>query len=90
MAQAVVDPSELRRFAQNLKHFNNDLLSRMRTIQSQLIALGDSWRDQEHEKFSEEFAETMRVIEKFMEASQKHIPFLVRKAEKIEEYLQTR
>jgi hypothetical protein len=32
----------------------------------------------------------MRVIQHFMEASNQHVPFLLRKAERIEEYLQQR
>ena len=38
MAQAVVDPSELRRFAQNLRHFNTELHNRMAVIHGQLSA----------------------------------------------------
>jgi uncharacterized protein YukE len=90
MPQAIVDPDELRRFAQNLKQFNTELRDRMAALHGQLINLGDSWRDQEHEKFAEEFEQTLRVIETFVETADLHIPFLLRKAERIEEYLQQR
>jgi hypothetical protein len=90
MAQAIVDPAELRRFAHNLKKFNGELQHGMAVLHGQLIALGDSWRDQEHDKFREEFEETLRVVEKFLAASEVHIPFLLRKAERVEEYLQQR
>ncbi len=90
MSQAVVDPEELRRFAQNLKQFNADLRDRMGALHGQLINLGDTWRDQEHDKFAEEFTHTLHVIEAFIEAADLHIPFLLRKAERIEEYLQQR
>ncbi len=90
MGQAIVDPSELRRFAQNLKQFNMELRDRMAVLHGQLMALGDTWRDQEHEKFIEEFTQTMRVLDAFVEVADQHIPFLVRKAERIEEYLQQR
>jgi hypothetical protein len=52
--------------------------------------LGQSWRDQEHTKFAEEFEQTTRVMARFADATDRHIPFLMRKAEKIEEYLQQR
>ena len=55
-----------------------------------MVGLGDTWRDQEHKKFSEEFEQTMKVLARFVEASAEHIPFLMRKAERIEEYLQQR
>ncbi len=90
MAQAVVDPAELRRFAQNLKRFNDELQSQMAMIHGQLVGLGQTWRDREHDKFVEEFEQTMMAIGKFVEASNQHIPFLVRKAEKVEDYLQQR
>jgi hypothetical protein len=52
--------------------------------------LGQTWRDQEHTKFAEEFEATTRVLVRFADSTDRHIPFLLRKAEKIEEYLQQR
>jgi hypothetical protein len=90
MSQAIVDPGELRRFAAQLKRFNNDLMSQMTMIHGQLIGLNATWRDREHEKFVEEFEQTLGVIKHFVEATDQHIPFLLRKAERIEDYLQQR
>ena len=90
MPKAVVDPGELRRFAQDLKRFNDELQNQMRLMHGRLVALGQTWRDQEHTKFAEEFEETMRVLVRFTEASDQHIPFLLRKADRVEEYLQQR
>jgi uncharacterized protein YukE len=90
MPKAIVDPADLRRFAHNLKHFNNELQQQMASLQGQFASLGDTWRDQEHEKFAQEFAETMLVVRRFVDAASHHIPFLLRKAERIEEYLQQR
>jgi len=59
-------------------------------LHGQMTALGDTWRDKEHEKFSQEFDQTMLVIKRFVEAANLHIPFLIRKAERVEEYLQQR
>jgi len=88
MAQAIVDPNEVRRFAHNLKQFNGELRDRMTILHGQLIGLGDSWRDQEHQKFVQEFEQTAHVIHAFLEAAEQHIPFLLRKAQRVEEYLQ--
>ena len=90
MPQAVVDPSELRRFAVNLKQFNGDLLNSMTVLHGQLGGLSQSWRDKEQEKFTEEFEQTLIVIKRFIEATNQHVPFLLRKAERIEEYLSQR
>ncbi len=90
MSQAIVDPAEVRRFAANLKRFNADLQSSLAGLHGQLVALGDSWRDQEHDRFKQEFESTMQVIERFLDVSAEHVPFLLRKAERIEEYLSQR
>lgn len=90
MAQAIVDPAEIRRFAHQLKHFNEELRDRLTVLHGQLIGLGDSWRDQEHERFVQEFDQTMHVLGAFTALADEHIPFLLRKAEKVEEYLQQR
>ena len=90
MSQAIVDPNELRRFAQNLKKFNQELDERLTSIRAQLHALGTTWRDQEHKKFVDDFEQHMKVIAKYMEATNEHAPFLLRKADRIEEYLQQR
>jgi uncharacterized protein YukE len=90
MPQAIVDPAEVRRFAHNLKQFNNELQNRMQVLYGQLVNLGATWRDQEHERFTQEFEQTMAALNHFVEACSEHIPFLLRKAERIEEYLQQR
>ena len=90
MPQAIIDPAELRRFAVNLKQFNNELLNQMTVLHGQLMGLGQSWRDREHDKFVEEFEATMQAIARFLDVSNQHIPFLIRKADRVEEYLQQR
>jgi len=90
MPQAIVDPGELRRFAVNLKQFNAELLNQMTVLHGQMSGLGQSWRDREHDKFAEEFEQTLQVVKRFVEATNQHVPFLMRKAERVEEYLQQR
>ena len=90
MPQAIVDPDELRRFAAGLKKFNGEVRERITALNGQLIALGKTWRDQENKKFVEDFEQHMRAIAHFIEVTEEHIPFLFRKAEAIERYLQQR
>ena len=42
MAKAVVDPGELRRFAQDLKRFNEELRSQLTTLHARMVELGQS------------------------------------------------
>ncbi|MDG3004695.1 WXG100 family type VII secretion target [Paludisphaera mucosa] len=90
MAQAIANPEEIRRFAARLKQFNNDLLNQLTVIHGQVSGLGQTWRDREHDKFVEEFDQTLTVVKRFVDTTNQHIPFLLRKAERLEEYLQQR
>lgn len=90
MAQAIANPEHLRAFAQKLKTFNHTLTDQASMLATQLDALSASWRDQENAKFTEEFKEHMRLLAAFVEANNQHIPYLLRKAERLEEYLQQR
>jgi len=90
MAQAIMDPEEVRRFAKELKRFNDDIQVRASSLQARFTALGGTWQDQEHEKFAEEFISTMKVLKKFMAVSEKPTPVHLRKAQKIEDYLDQR
>ena len=90
MPQAIADPEELRRFAANLKKFDSDVHDRLSALSSQLTGLGKTWRDQENKKFTEEFEQQMKVINHFIDITRQYVPFLLRKAEAIEQYLQQR
>jgi uncharacterized protein YukE len=85
-----MDPEEVRRFADELKRFNSDLQDRVSSLHARFAALGDTWQDQEHTKFSEEFKQTIKALKKFVEVSNQHTPYLLRKAQRIEEYLNQR
>ncbi len=87
MAQAIMDPEQVRRFAEELKRFNADLQTRMSALQARFAQLSDTWQDQEHVKFAEEFKQTIKTLNNFMELSNQHGPYLLRKAQRIEEYL---
>lgn len=90
MPQAIVDPEELRRFAQSLKKFSGDIQERITSLNGQMAGLERTWRDQEQKKFAEEFQQHMKTISRFIEVVDRHIPYLLRKSEIIEEYLQQR
>jgi len=90
MAKAHVDPTELRRFARDLSRFNSELQTLISGLHSRLLGLEKTWHDQEQRKFAQEFEQTMKVLSRFLDASERHVSFLAKKARHIEEYLQQR
>jgi uncharacterized protein YukE len=90
MGQAIVDPAELRRFAGNLRTFSEEVLAHMQMVHRQLGQLGSSWRDQEQQKFAAEFEAQLTTFKRFAESTGEYVPYLIRKAERVEEYLQQR
>jgi uncharacterized protein YukE len=90
MSKAHVDPAELRRFAQDLSRFNNELQALVSGLHARMRNLENTWRDQEQRKFAEAFEQTVKVFGGFLEASHQHVSFLGKKAALIEEYLKQR
>jgi uncharacterized protein YukE len=90
VSQAVVEPGEVRRFATNLKRYIAQRQAELAALHGQFLALGDSWRDQEYDRFRQEFEEQFKSDERFLEVAAEFVPFLLRKAERIEEYLSQR
>lgn len=90
MGKAFVDPAELRRFAQDLNRFNNDLQGLVSTLHNKMRQLEQSWRDQEQRKFAEAFDQTAKALGGFLNQSTEHVAFLGKKAAVVEEYLKQR
>jgi WXG100 family type VII secretion target len=90
MAKANVDPAELRRFAQDLKRFTDDIESLVGQLNTRMNNLGNTWRDQEQMKFAETFQQTTKALGVFVQAAGEHAAVLTRKATAIEQYLRQR
>ena len=88
MAQAIVDPEQLRQFAAMLKRYSQQVRESTNSLTQAQSRLADSWRDQEHRKFVDEFEEQVKLVNRLLESTEKHVPYLLKKAEIIEEYLQ--
>ncbi|GAB5406486.1 MAG: hypothetical protein Aurels2KO_47170 [Aureliella sp.] len=88
MAQAIVDPQELRQFAAMLKRYSQQIRESTAMLSSAQARLSESWRDQEHRKFADEFEEQMKLVNKLLDSGDKHVPYLLKKAEFIDQYLQ--
>lgn len=87
MVQAIIDPQEVRRFASNLKNYSDSLMEQTTRIRTRFTELGETWRDQEYQKFAAEFQQTAESIARFYGRCAEYIPYLQRKAEAAEHYL---
>ena len=88
--KAIADPAEIERFARELKRFNAQLSESTARLQAEFNRLGDSWRDQEQQRFAREFEGTMRAVRHFLAVSEEYGPFLARKAQRVRDYLELR
>lgn len=88
--QAVANPEDIERFARQLKEFNTQMRDSVSRLQGGFTSLGGTWRDQEHQKFGQEFEQTMRTLQQFMRSADQQIPFLQRKAQRLRDYLTQR
>jgi uncharacterized protein YukE len=90
MGKAHVDPGELRRFARDLSRFGEEIQQLTMGLRAKMRDLQKSWRDQQQQRFSDEFEKTVKTLRSFSEASQRHVLFLQQQAGHIEEYLRQR
>ena len=89
MDKSDIDPHEPRRFAEDLRKFNDGLQSAVSILSGRITTLAPASRDQEEQKFAEEFELTLKVLQRLMKSSEKYIPFLLRKADHIDDVLKT-
>ncbi len=80
------DPEKLKSFADDLKKFNDNIQQTFSKLNQETNRLGNSWQDQEFEKFKSSFIPTLQALQKFVNESDKLIPKLRLLAEEIEEY----
>jgi uncharacterized protein YukE len=90
MAKVEATPEELEIFAKTLKQFAQQLQGGMKQLKGAQQRLGETWRDQENTKYAQEFGQAMRVLERFIVASEQQAPYLQRKAQSLRNYLQQR
>jgi hypothetical protein len=73
-----------------LKEFNAHLAQSMSRLHGQFNRLGDTWRDQEQQRYAQEFEQTMRMLQQFSRSSEQQIPVLLKKAQHLRAYLNQR
>ncbi len=87
MSQAIVDPEQLRQFASMLQRYSQQLRESTATLTQAQARLSETWRDQEHRKFCDEFEDQVKLVKKLLDSTEQHVPYLMKKAEIIDQYL---
>ncbi|MCM2373433.1 WXG100 family type VII secretion target [Aporhodopirellula aestuarii] len=87
MNQAIGDPDQIRQFAAQLAQFTEELRQRGGSLAAQMNQLEQSWRDEQQRKFNQEFQDQLRQLQRLIQATDQHVPYLMRKAEQLDQYL---
>jgi uncharacterized protein YukE len=74
--QVIADPEQLRSFARHLGTFNGQLTDLMTGLRSGLSSLGESWRDTHYESFKDSFDQTVTVLNRFLNDSERYVQYL--------------
>ena len=90
MAQAIVNPDEVLKFAKKLSRFSKETAGQASVVHGSFHTLGSTWRDQEYQRFAPEFEAAIRAIKRFTEIADQYHDYLSRKARKAQEYLDQR
>lgn len=85
MSEAFVQPEKLRAFANQLRGYAELTGNCMGTLNTQLQRLGSSWRDQEYDRFEQEFQKTKAQLVALQAEIQKLVPELESDAQKADE-----
>lgn len=81
-SSVIIDSNELRQFAAHLKRFNQELDASSKRLHGHFRQLGDTWRDPAYHKFSGEFDQILRNLERFRRISDEVVPHLLQKADR--------
>lgn len=81
------DPDKLRSFATQLNRFAATSEEHLGRLKSAIGRLGQTWRDQEFDRFVQQFATAESRLKAFVEETKKVTPSLESDARKLEDYL---
>jgi uncharacterized protein YukE len=85
MPQVYVEPEKLRDFAKQLRSFSDVADQSVKSLKGEIARLGGTWRDQEFDRFVEQFGAVQALLKKFVEETKRTTPLLEKDASIIEE-----
>ena len=87
---AIIDLDELNTFINSFGNICGQMRERKQHINHEFVDLHDTWRDDNYERFSRVFEETVAEIEQFLRISEMYAEYLRKKGQKVERYLEGR
>ena len=90
MSQVHGNPQEMRNFARALRQFASQLEGEVRRIDGQSRAVGQSWNDAEYRKFMQEWQQATAALKRFLGEVPRYEQHVNRKAEALEQYINSR
>ena len=76
MSQAFVNPERLRAFARAARGYGEQTGESMARLDAQIQRLGNTWRDQEYSRFTQEFRRARTQLAALKAEIDKFIPML--------------
>jgi hypothetical protein len=89
MAQVIVDPDELERFAHSLLQFVDSLNDAVGNLNHAFASLGDTWQDGKRTQFEEDYATLLHQLNHFNMNAEEQAQYLIRLASSPQNYLQS-
>ena len=74
-------PEEMKKFAGHLRKFNDLLGTESKKLKGQFKGLGETWQDQDYQKFTQEFTTLMRSIDTYLKNAEAHPRLIQSKAQ---------
>lgn len=85
MRNVFIEPARLRKFANDLSKFRNNVNELTSRLNGNLERLSESWQDEGFIQFKEHFERTQERLRKFSDVVEQAVPKLERDAQAAEE-----
>ena len=87
MSQVHANPDQIEHFAANLAAFGKNVSEELTRIHVAFSNLSETWIDDAHARYSQQFEEMAPPISRLLEATPDHVKHLLRKAEELRAFL---
>ncbi|MEW6230985.1 MAG: WXG100 family type VII secretion target [Chloroflexota bacterium] len=83
------EPEELRRFAAALRQYRQILEQSTYGMEGRARQLGETWHDQEYQKFLQNWETTRRAVDRFLSVCDEYVSHVLIKAQRLDDYLRS-